>query len=246
MGRLWNRPKLKLRLDQLAKLTDCCFMAELDSIVQPVNAPATPVPQSPAPAPTPEPAVEPEPEAGQDIPEELLQIPAFQAVVAGSPPAISIKLANVGNREEIQLIAKNKDTLLNSGFAFYRSLSGELGVLFNETKISGEDIKAADKAGKLRMVAPDFDLVNHEVAKLGPDHPVFAAVPNSGGAAPPVSSASVPQAASGRLPLNPPPPASVQRRYAQQRMKNLQAGPPSTGPAPGAGRILNQILKPVV
>ena len=49
---------------------------------------------------------------------------------------------------------------------FYRSLSGQRGVMFNAMRIHPQDIQAADKAGKLlSSVAPDFDLVNHEVGK---------------------------------------------------------------------------------
>lgn len=216
-------------------------MPELTPVVEPTT-PAAPV-VSPAAAPTTAPEAPPEDtEAG--LPDELLQIPAIQAVVAGSPPAVSMKIEGAGERPEVKLIAENKDPLLQAGFAFYRSMSGDLGVLFNQMKIHAEDIKAADKAGKLRLVAPDFDLVNHEVSKLGPNHPVNTATPGQDFAQP--TSAGAPQAASGSLPLMPPAPASVQRRLAQQRVMNLSGGAPTSGPAPGAGRLLNSILKPVV
>ena len=155
-----------------------------------------------------------------------------------------MNIQDAQKREEVQLIAQNKDSLQSAGFAFYRSLSGELGVLFNQMKISGEDIKAADKAGKLRLVAPDFDLVNHQVAKSGANHPAFGATASTGLAQP--ASSAPPQAASGSMPLAPPAPASVQRRYAQQRVMNLRPGSPTSGPAPGAGRLLNQVLKQAV
>lgn len=211
--------------------------------IAPASASLQPPPATPPPAPPP---TEPETDEteGEGIPDELLKIPAIQAVVAGSPPAVSMKIADAGKREDVKLIAENRDALLQSGMSFYRSLSGELGVMFNETKISGEDIKAADKAGKLRTIAPDFDLVNHEVAKLGPNHPVFKAGTNSGAPALPAST-QPPQSASGSLPLVPPPPEAVQRKLAQQRLANLLPGAPSSGPAPGAGRLLNSILKPV-
>jgi hypothetical protein len=94
------------------------------------------------------------------------------------------------------------------------------------------------------MVAPDFDILNHEVAKLGLNHPIFKAQASAGLAMP--ASSQPPQAASGSLPLAPPAPASVQRRLMQQRVTNLSGGAPTSGPAPGAGRLLNNILKPVV
>lgn len=211
------------------------------SMIEPL-APAEVAPTAPAAAPPPS---EPEEAAETQLPEELLAIPAVQAVFAGTPPAVSMKIANAGQRPEVKAIAENKDALLGAGMAFYRSLSGELGVMFNILKLNPEDLKAADKRGVLRQIAPDFDLVNHEVSKLGTQHPAFSAG-EPGAAVPPAMSVGAPQAASGQLSLSPPPPASVQRRLAQERLKNLTLGAPSTGPAPGAGRLLNSVLKPVV
>lgn len=211
-------------------------------IVEPVAA-APAVQQTPPPAapPAAPPATD---EDGDGIPDELLQIPAVQAVLAGAPPAVSMRIKGLGEREDVKSIVENKDALLGAGFAFYRSINGDLGVMFNAMRIHPEDIKAADQQGKLRQVAPDFDLVNHEVAKLGPDHPVRNATAPSGPAA--QASSAPPQSSSGQLPLMPPPPASVQRRLAQQRVMNLQPGAPTSGPAPGAGRLLNSVLKGVV
>lgn len=179
------------------------------------------------------------------LPPELMQIPAIQAVLVGSPPAMSMTLKGSEDREEVKLLTENKDTLIGLGFGFYRSLDGKTGVMFNGMRIHAEDLKAADKAGKLRTVAPDFDILNHEVAKAGPaGHPVLSAKPMTGFAAP--TAASPPQAASGSLPLMPPPSAAVQRKLAQQRVMNLQPGAPTSGPVPGAGRLLNQVLKQAV
>jgi hypothetical protein len=210
-------------------------------IVEPTAA-APAVQQTPA---SPAPAAPPvNDEDGGGIPNELIKIPAVQAVLAGAPPAVSMRIKGLGEREDIKSIVENKDALLGAGFAFYRSINGDLGVMFNAMRIHPEDIKAADQQGKLRQIAPDFDLVNHEVAKLGPDHPVRNATAPSGPAA--QASSAPPQSASGQLPLMPPPPASVQRRLAQQRVMNLQPGAPTSGPAPGAGRLLNSVLKGVV
>lgn len=200
-------------------------------VVEP-NAPTAPAAPTAAEAPA---------EEGGDIPDELLKIPAVQAVVVGSPPAISTRLDKANDKPEFKVIAENRDALLGAGIGFYQSLSKEWGVMFNSMKISPEDIKAADQQGQLRTIAPDFDLVNHEVAKLGPYHPAR----NTGAAPALPASATPPQSASGQLPLMPPPPASVQRRLAQQRVMNLNPGAPTSGPAPGAGRLLNQVLKPV-
>jgi len=214
-------------------------------VVEPLaSAPPAPAQVEPT---QPQPQAAPiEGEAEESLPPELIEVPAIQAVLAGSPPAVSMQIKGSEDRDEVKLVAKNKDVLLSAGMGFYRSLSGEVGVMFNGLKISPQDIQAADKAGKLLAVAPDFDLVNHEVAKSGADHPALkAGAPVAQGAAS-ASAASPPQSASGQLPLVPPAPASVARKLAAQRVMNLQAGPPTSGSAPGAGRLLNSIMKPVV
>lgn len=212
------------------------------SDVEPVIPPAQPDATQPPAAPAPEPE---ETEAPQgELPPALIKIPAFQAVLSGSPPAVSMNLKGADDRAEVKLLAENKQALLDAGLMFYRSLSGQRGVMFNAMRIHPQDIQAADKAGKLLAVAPDFDLVNHEVAKLGLKHPVYNAQAPTGLASP-VSTAP-PQAQSGQLSLMPPPAAAVQRKLAQQRIMSAQPGAPTSGPAPGAGRLLNQVLKPVI
>jgi hypothetical protein len=42
------------------------------------------------------------------------------------------------------------------------------------------------------------------------------------------------------------PPAPTPSRVTTQRKQNLTAGSPTSGPRPGAGRVLNEIMKPVV
>lgn len=206
-------------------------------VVEPLSGgqpPAIPTPTAP-----------PQDEAPDaDLPEELIKIPAVQAVVAGSPPAVSMRIKGSENRDEVKLLSENKDALMSTGMGFYRSMSGEIGVMFNGMRIHPEDLKAADKAGKLLQVAPDFDTVNHEVSKSGTAHPILNAAPPTGFAPP--TAAAPPQSASGALPLSPPPPASVARKLAAARVLNTAPGAPTTGPSPGAGRLLNSVLKGVV
>lgn len=195
-------------------------------------------------------------EGTQALPPELLQIPALQAVLAGTPPAVSASLADFDKRPEGKLITDHKDALLDAGFGFYRDLTGKLGVIFNQFDIHGEDIKAADQAGKLTQVAPPFDVVNAQVSKMGVDHPALQRETPSTfkAAAPPAA----PQAASGALPITAAPggastppnvapaPASVQRKLMQQRIANMKPASPVTGAAPGGGRVLGAIQTPAV
>jgi hypothetical protein len=220
------------------------------SIVEPRAAavpPEMPDPTLAAPAPAPEEAPA-APEVPQ-IPADLLKVPAFQGLVAGAPPAVSMDLGSAKDREEATLVATHKDVLLASGFGFYRSNDGKKGVLFNSMKIHPEDLVAADKAGKLDHVAPDFDTINHEISKLGDKNPILHAGDPTGLAA--RTSGTPPQTASGQLPTPPqslPPSASpeAQRKLAMARVMNMQPGAPTSGPEPGAGRILNNVLKPVI
>lgn len=196
------------------------------------------------------------------IPDEVLRLPAMQALIAGSPPAVSAKLSDFANRPEAKLMAENKDALLAAGMGFYKSLSGDLGVVFNSLHIHPSDLQAADKAGKLLDIAPPVDQVDAAVSKSGTGNPVLQATGVPGGPAMARSATIPPQSGSGGLsgaptkapaPMTLPAggghqgtPASLQRNLMQARVKNIQPGTPTSGASPGAGRLLNQILKPVV
>lgn len=184
------------------------------------------------------------------IPDEVLKIPAIQAILAGQPAAVSAPLKEFSARPEAKAIIKNAPTLQQAGFGLYRSLSGDLGVLFNQMHIHGEDLVNADKAGKLTEVAPPFDQVNDAVGKSGKDHPILKTqgVPNGFKSAtpvqPPQASPEVTNPAPAPQSMGGPGPAQLQANRA--RLQNLAVGGPISGPRPGAGRILNNVLKPVV
>lgn len=176
------------------------------------------------------------------LPDEVLQIPAMQAVFAGSPAAVSAPIKDFSNRPEAKLIAQNRDALVRSGMGLYRSLGGDLGVIFNRLKLSDEQIKSADQAGKLLEIAPPFDEVNQSVASSGENNPVMnAQVPGGAASAIPTPS-QFGSAVRGPAPM----PASSQKSLTNARIKNQMLGKPSEGPKPGAGRLLNNILKPVL
>lgn len=174
------------------------------------------------------------------IPDAILEIPALQAVIAGSPPAVSASIETFSKRPEGQAIVKAKDQLFKAGLNLYRSLSGDTGVLFNQFYIAPEDLQAADKAGRLAEVAPSFDQINDQVAKSGQNHPALTAKgPGGAFATPkvqtPPQSTAMPTAAT-----------SAQRKMADQRVENLSPAPLNKQANPGAGKLLNAILKPVV
>ncbi len=197
-----------------------------------------------------------------NVPKELVKHPAFQALFAGAPPAVSYHLKGFEDRSERELFSENKDFLQRAGIRVYKAMSGERGVIYNALHIHPADLQAADKMGKLDQIAPDFDVVNHAIAKSGLANPILRAENVPG--APPRSRAVTiaPQAASqaalaarvsGNMaptPQSSPPvvpslPASAQRQLMAARATALQPGSPTSGPAPGQGRLLNSILKPV-
>lgn len=207
-------------------------MAEIT--VEPRNAavPANPEPESNPASPA------------AALPDELLQIPAIQALFAGSPPAVSAPLEDFSKRPEAKLLLSNKDALLRAGMGLYRSLGGDLGVVFNQLYLNGAELQAADKEGRLLQLAPSFDQVNQSIASSGQNNPVLIARGPSGGAA----GSPIPNPSQSASPIRSPAPlpASAQKSLTSARIKNQMLGQPSEGAKPGAGRLLNSILKPVL
>lgn len=219
---------------------------------------ATPEPSTPE---TPSPDATQGAAPAQTLPDPLVKLPAFQALMTGNPAAVSLDLHSKADMPEGKLIAQNKNPLTAAGFQFYRSLSGRFGVIYNSLYLNGQELLNADKMGKLNIIAPPYDVVAHAISKSGatnpvlrhknvpqvPKPPVLGAPPQSasmpGGPASPVGSPAPPAApASATKPI----PASAQGKLMNQRSQNLNPGGPLTGPSPGAGRIQNEILKPVV
>lgn len=181
--------------------------------------------------------------SGKDLPDDVLRIPAIQGIMAGAPPAFSADFASFEKMPEAKVIAANKDALMGAGIAFYHARMGNTGVVFNQLKISPEQIKQADEAGQLAQIAPPFQQVNDMIKGSGDQNPVLAAgAPPEGLASP--TPPNVPQTASGAMPA--PAPASVQTKLAGVRAKNSIPGSPTSGPKPGSGRLLNAILKRAV
>lgn len=178
--------------------------------------------------------------ASSQLPEDLIKIPAIQAILAGSPPAVSATVKDFTNTPEGKTVASNVKPLMDAGFGLYRSLSGDMGVLFNRMYVTDQEVMEADKAGKLSSVAPSFDEVNNSVKSSGKDHPILSAKPPSGFKSPGVPSLQAPTIT---------PPETVKPASAKTivpKLNALKPKGPTSGPSPGAGRLLNNILKPVI
>jgi hypothetical protein len=185
------------------------------------------------------------------LPHEILKMPTFMALISGAPPALSARIGKGhDDNPAFDVIRKHKGLLQQAGFGFYKSLSGNLGVIYNSLYVHPQDILAADKAGQLQHVAPPADAIHHAIGKSGLANPVLR-VNQPPGAPAQQRSITPPQTASGMLPVpseqaTPGPSAGVQNKDQQARLTSLKSGGPLTGPSPGAGRLLNNILKPVV
>jgi hypothetical protein len=203
-------------------------------------APAPPAPEAPvSPSPTPSPAAEsaPQDEGGGAIPPEVLKFPPMMAVLAGQPPAISTLVAN--KDERLLKIWQGRENLAKAGIAFYRSLAGDIGVIFNSLRLDPETLKQADRAGKLLEVAPPYDQVETGLAGKPLDLENVQAPEGF----PQKPAPETPQAA--QSPVSPPS-AGAQKAIATKRLAALQPKEPTEGLKPGAGRVLNAILTPNV
>jgi hypothetical protein len=161
------------------------------------------------------------------------------------PMAVSDQIHSFEKKEVGELVKKHSDVLQQAGIGFYTSLSGKIGVMFNALHLHPQDLMAADKAGKLTQLAPDLDKVSHELSKAGKNHPILSSQGAPGAPALPTPVAA-PQA--GQMPQAAPVPAqtAMNRKLMQARIAALSPGSPTSGPAPGQGRLLSSILKPVV
>ena len=96
-------------------------------------------------------------EEGAEIPDEVLQIPAFQGLLEGRPAAVyDIKGSKT---PAIKAIADNIKPLAEAGIGFYGSKDGTTFVMYNGQFITTEEIAAADEAGKLTEIAEPLGAV---------------------------------------------------------------------------------------
>lgn len=131
---------------------------------------------------------------------------------------------------------------MKAGMGLYRSLQGDIGVLFNRLFVSDQEIMDADKSGTLMKVAPGFDEVNSQISKAGDKHPIL----NKDFQTPTGFKTGTPPAIGAGPALTAPAAPPAPPKIVAGKARNIGAGSPTSGPKPGAGRLINQILKPVV
>jgi hypothetical protein len=186
-------------------------------------------------------------EQAQAFPPALLKRPAIQALIAGSPAAVSMPIEEFKHQDAAKEIVEHKEALEQAGFGFYKSHSGHTGVVFNSFYVHPQDIQAADKMGKLELIAPPWNKVDHEVGTGDPSkHPALGRMQVPSGPALPTPQTPPQQATGAMQEPNTPLPSKVQQKLLAARIAQSQPGAPTSGPSPGGGRLLAQILKPVI
>ncbi len=154
------------------------------------------------------------------LPAEVLDNDIVFAVAKGSPGAVSAPKKS--KDPVVKSVIKHAEPLVAAGFGIYESIDKKTDVLFNTQTVDVGDLQEADQQGRLMDVAPLFSSVQGTPAA---------------GAAPAAALPSAPMTPESQ------PAPSVQNKLATQRTKNLMPTSPTGGPAPGAGQILNSILK---
>lgn len=191
---------------------------------------------------TPAPAPAPAAQGGASLPEELLQLPVMQALMAGQPGAVSDNVEQAQNTEFGLAVSKFGKEMQKAGFGFYLANDGQLGVIFNQLYVNPEDILAADNAGTIQELAPPVAQVEQGILSDPGANPVLGDVAPPGAAAPVRATGG----SSGGAAAVPAASGPGNAALAAKRRQNVQTKGPTDSARPAAGKILNDILKPVV
>ena len=171
------------------------------------------------------------------IPEEVLQIPAVYGLLNGAPPAVYVERTR--KDPEIQTVVKHQKELVDSGFGFYQTKNGKYTVFYNGAYVSPDELKKEDEAGTLTETVAYYDDVKQSFDSAVNGTPAGGTETLPGE---PVATAAPPAATPGGSP----PSSRVQNTLATARVNNLNPGSPTSGPVPGRGRILNNVLKSAI
>ena len=185
-----------------------------------------------------------------NLPPEVAKVKAVQLVSVGAPPAIRVGAGEY--YPEIEPVVDNLDKILSSGLDIYHGQDDSM-VLFNPLFISGDELKHLDSTGKLSEVAPDYGQVVGSQPQEIPDSQLGAYLDRGDAVQAKMQDltqgedVSQPQQQATGTPTSVPAPTPGQRSAAindQQMALQANAGPPTSGPVPGGGRLLNALLRP--
>ena len=180
-------------------------------------------------------------DGGETVETTFMKFPTLAALLAGTPPAILVKDKDRDRYPEIAFADANSDQLQSFGIGFFSPKAGE-SILFNQRVISPDEIEKAAKGKKEGLAELAVPLAVLHASLRTPTAPIAPGLNVGALSEPPAS-----QLPSGSLPVLPAPAsASTSRKLASARLANVALGSPTSGPAPGQGRVLNNILKPTI
>lgn len=172
-----------------------------------------------------------------DLPASITDSPAFVAILTGEIPGVFVP----GDRVYPSTVplGNSPDDLEKVGLMLYVASDQKATVVYNPTKISAEELQAADQEGKLEQILPEYGQLTGEQPQ--PTSATASMEDQLGAAGAPSPQLPPPQ---GILP--PPPPSAVSKPLNRERVANLTPGPATTGPKPGAGRLANMLATSAV
>lgn len=188
-------------------------------------------------------------EAFPHLPESALKIRAVQQVLVGNPPGFRVPPGYF--YPDLKPLQTHMPELLKGGLRIYKAESTGDAVFHNPVLLPTEELKAIDAAGKLDQYIPEYGQMTGQLpTELSDEEAMKEFADSEDTHRRIVAAGMVPTGSAGGSqtpqPSAPPAPAAVQNRIAASRSAALQPGAPSSGPAPGGGRILNGLLKTAV
>lgn len=182
---------------------------------------------------------------GAKLPDEVASNDIVKKVMTGEIPGVLVRPGIY--YPKASKIAESSEALLDAGMDFYKALDSST-VFFNPRSISEAQIQEADRNGQLVNLVPDYETLSGE-KPAKPTPAIAKRLREQMGVAGEAPTSIIPAPAGGANTLPPAsggPSAAEEAELAGKRVANVSPGSPTSGPRPGAGRILNSLLKPAV
>lgn len=173
-----------------------------------------------------------------NLPEEVAKLPVVKRISIGSPPAVRVEPGQ--HFPELKAIEDNIPDIVVAGLDFYQSKEGD-SIMFNPLFIGAEELKAADAAGRIKEVIPSYsELMGKKPTTMSEEEAKKQPARRDKLKKDLMNKLGSPTAASEGTAV-PPATAKTQNTIAKSRLPEPQS--PTSGPRPGAGRIINNLLE---
>lgn len=184
-----------------------------------------------------------------NLPQEVKGVPLVEWLAVGEPPAVRIESGQYF--PELEPLGKHLPEVIKGGLDVYKAQSGDT-VFFNPLFISEQELQVADQEGTLPQAVPSYsELSGSKPQQMTPEK--FDELLNQSEdlqirlkeLSTPGDEVEEPEPAAEPSAI-PQSPAMLQNNLAAQRARQLIPGAPTSGPSPGAGRLLSGILKKAI